>query len=29
MEYSLLAAFGIGLFSSAHCIGMCGGIVGA
>ncbi len=29
MEYSLLAAFGIGLFSSAHCIGMCGGIIGA
>jgi len=29
VEYSLLAAFGIGLFSSAHCIGMCGGIVGA
>lgn len=29
MEYSLLAAFGIGFFSSAHCIGMCGGIVGA
>ncbi len=29
MEYSLLAAFAIGFFSSAHCIGMCGGIVGA
>lgn len=29
VEFSLLAAFGIGLFSSAHCIGMCGGIVGA
>lgn len=25
----LLAAFTLGLFSSAHCIGMCGGIMGA
>lgn len=26
---SLTAAFLIGLFSSAHCVGMCGGIMGA
>lgn len=26
---SLAAAFLIGLFSSAHCVGMCGGIMGA
>jgi len=25
----LLTAFSLGLFSSAHCIGMCGGIMGA
>jgi sulfite exporter TauE/SafE len=30
MEYlSLLTAFSIGLLGGAHCIGMCGGIVGA
>ena len=28
-ELSLLAAFMIGLLGSTHCIGMCGGIVGA
>ncbi len=26
---SLAAAFALGLFSSAHCVGMCGGIMGA
>ncbi|MDQ2078460.1 sulfite exporter TauE/SafE family protein [Marinimicrobium sp. ABcell2] len=25
----LVAAFALGLFSSAHCVGMCGGIMGA
>ncbi len=29
MEYSLAAAFLIGLFSSVHCLGMCGSIAGA
>lgn len=29
MEFPLLAAFLIGLFSSVHCLGMCGGIMGA
>ncbi len=29
MELSLAAAFVIGLLGSTHCIGMCGGIVGA
>ncbi len=28
MEYPLLVAFLLGLFSTVHCIGMCGGIVG-
>lgn len=27
-EYSLTAAFLVGLFGGVHCIGMCGGIVG-
>ena len=26
---SLAAAFILGLFSTVHCIGMCGGIIGA
>lgn len=29
LEYPLIAAFVIGLFSSVHCLGMCGGIMGA
>ena len=29
MDLSLPLAFTVGLFSSLHCIGMCGGIVGA
>lgn len=29
MDYSLIAAFTIGLFSTLHCLGMCGGIIGA
>ena len=29
MDYSLIAAFSIGLVSVLHCIGMCGGIIGA
>lgn len=29
MEYSLLFALTVGLFSSLHCLGMCGGIIGA
>ena len=29
MDLSLPLAFTIGLFSSLHCIGMCGGIIGA
>jgi sulfite exporter TauE/SafE len=29
LEYSLLFALTVGLFSSLHCLGMCGGIVGA
>lgn len=29
MEYSLLFAFTAGFFSSLHCVGMCGGIIGA
>jgi len=29
LEYSLLIAFTIGLASTLHCLGMCGGIVGA
>jgi len=28
-ELTLLAAFGIGLVGSGHCLGMCGGIAGA
>lgn len=28
VEYSLTAAFLVGLFGGVHCIGMCGGIVG-
>lgn len=29
MEYSLFAVFTIGLVSTLHCLGMCGGIIGA
>lgn len=29
MEFSLLAVFMIGMFSAPHCLGMCGGIIGA
>ncbi|MFV0514801.1 MAG: sulfite exporter TauE/SafE family protein [Jhaorihella sp.] len=29
MEFSLVTALTIGLLGSAHCLGMCGGIVGA
>ncbi len=29
MEFSLLTAFLLGLFGLTHCLGMCGGIVGA
>ncbi len=29
MELSLLGVFVVGLFSTLHCVGMCGGIVGA
>lgn len=28
VEYSLVAAFLVGLFGGVHCVGMCGGIVG-
>lgn len=28
-EYSLLMAFALGLFSTLHCLGMCGNIMGA
>ena len=28
-EYSLLMAFTLGLFSTLHCLGMCGNIMGA
>ena len=28
-ELSLLAAFVVGLMGGVHCVGMCGGIVGA
>jgi len=28
-EFSIAAAFMIGMLGSTHCIGMCGGIVGA
>src|SRR5690554_6684793 len=28
MEYPLLVAFLLGLFSTVHCVGMCGGIMG-
>jgi sulfite exporter TauE/SafE len=29
LEYSLLAVFTVGLVSTLHCLGMCGGIIGA
>ena len=29
MEYSLFAVFTVGLVSTLHCLGMCGGIIGA
>lgn len=29
MEITLVSAFIVGLFSAVHCIGMCGGIIGA
>ncbi len=29
MQYPVLAAFVVGLFSTLHCVGMCGGIMGA
>jgi sulfite exporter TauE/SafE len=29
LEYSLFFALAVGLFSSLHCLGMCGGIIGA
>ena len=29
MEITLISAFFVGLFSTVHCIGMCGGIIGA
>ncbi|MFO8024370.1 sulfite exporter TauE/SafE family protein [Thiohalophilus sp.] len=29
MEIALVSAFIVGLFSAVHCIGMCGGIIGA
>ncbi|CAG0981570.1 hypothetical protein MTYP_01791 [Methylophilaceae bacterium] len=29
LEFSLIAAFLVGLLGGGHCIGMCGGIVGA
>ena len=29
MDISLVSAFIVGLFSTLHCIGMCGGIIGA
>lgn len=29
MEYPLVVAFLLGLFSTVHCVGMCGGIMGA
>lgn len=29
MDFPLIAAFIVGLFSTLHCIGMCGGIMGA
>ncbi len=29
IEYSLFAAFLVGLLGGVHCVGMCGGIVGA
>jgi len=29
VDYSLPLAFTVGLFSSLHCVGMCGGIIGA
>ena len=29
MEISFISAFFVGLFSTVHCLGMCGGIIGA
>ena len=29
MEITFISAFFVGLFSTVHCIGMCGGIIGA
>lgn len=29
MEFSYFSAFVVGLFSTLHCVGMCGGIIGA
>ncbi|MGD8796748.1 MAG: sulfite exporter TauE/SafE family protein, partial [Thiohalophilus sp.] len=29
MDISLVSAFVVGLFSTLHCLGMCGGIIGA
>ena len=29
VEPGMIAAFSIGLLGSTHCVGMCGGIVGA
>ena len=29
IEISFISAFFVGLFSTVHCIGMCGGIIGA
>ncbi len=29
LSFSLLAAFLVGLLGSLHCVGMCGGVVGA
>lgn len=29
MEFTFISAFFVGLFSTIHCLGMCGGIIGA
>lgn len=29
MEFTFISAFFVGLFSTLHCVGMCGGIIGA
>ncbi|HEB66688.1 MAG TPA: sulfite exporter TauE/SafE family protein, partial [Gammaproteobacteria bacterium] len=29
MELTLFSVFVVGLFSTLHCLGMCGGIIGA